>query len=364
MSASRLEKYENEYSNMSRTKKNQPIYNSTDIGELSRIKTNTNVSVISDAQKEIDINKIKNYLKALNNEENESKRRVSLELPEEEPEVVERKEEKDYDINSVLERARVNREVDYEENRHRKINNSQTQIDILKNIKIREQEMAEGDPDVTGPIDELNTEEKTIVELIQDIQKHGGSKKDLFEDLMGDDDTETKVMGMADKEKELRDTLLSITQDLESVKIPDNEFTQEIGIVKEKIKNKNGDEDSEVQVDSDGETDEEEAETTDASINLSELEGTIESTMDTTMTSTKEMDLDDTTTDTVPKITTIDKSFYTNSMTFNKSDFEGFEDLEKSSSGTFPKIAIAIIVVMLLITIFLILNFVLDWNII
>ena len=368
MSASRLEKYENEYSNMSRTKKNQPIYNSTDIGELSRIKTNTNVSVISDAQKEIDINKIKNYLKALNNEENESKRRVSLELPEEEPEVVERKEEKDYDINSVLERARVNREVDYEENRHRKINNSQTQIDILKNIKIREQEMAEGDPDVTGPIDELNTEEKTIVELIQDIQKHGGSKKDLFEDLMSDDDTETKVMGMADKEKELRDTLLSITQDLESVKIPDNEFTQEIEIVKEKIKNSNDEEEPEVQEDKDNESAEDTAEVSDASIDLSELEGTIESTMDTTldttMTSTTEMDLDDATTDTVPKITTIDKSFYTNSMTFNKSDFEGFEDLEKSSSGAFPKVAIAIIVVMLLITVFLILNFVLDWNII
>ena len=90
----------------------------------------------------------------------------------------------------------------------------------------------------------------------------------------------------------------------------------------------------------------------------------MDTTLDTTMTSTTEMDLDDATTDTVPKITTIDKSFYTNSMTFNKSDFEGFEDLEKSSSGAFPKVAIAIIVVMLLITVFLILNFVLDWNII
>ena len=147
-----MEKYEKEYENMSRTKKNQSIYNSTDMGELSRLKTNTNVSVISDAQKEIDIEKIKKYLSTLDNDEKES-RRVSLELPKEEPQVVERLEEKDYDINSVLERARGNREVDYEENRYRKINNSQTQIDILKSIKIKEQAAEEEDPDITGPID-------------------------------------------------------------------------------------------------------------------------------------------------------------------------------------------------------------------
>ena len=73
--------------------------------------------------------------------------------------------------------------------------------------------------------------------------------------------------------------------------------------------------------------------------------------------------IDESLTETTPRISTIDKSFYTNSMTFNKSDFEGFEDLESSTSGSFSKIAIVIIVIMLLVTIFLILNFILDWNI-
>ena len=352
-----MEKYENEYSNMSRTKRNQKIYNSTDIGELSRIRTNNNVSIISDAQKEIDVEKIRSYLKAHSGEDGEVKRRVSLELPEEEPEVVERKEEKDYDINAVLERARGKREIDYEENRHRKINNSQEQIDILKSIKIREEAELEEDPDVTGPIDELNTKEKTIVELIQDIQNKGGSKKELFEDLMGSDDDGTVVMGMADKEKELKDTLLSITRDLEDAIIPDNDFTQEINLEKESIKQK--EENKEVE-----ET--EEFEKTE-SLDKDEQEED-----DTTLTSDlKELDelsdtesFSDDTTSTSPKIDTIDKSFYTNSMTFNKSDFEGFEDLENSSSGVFSKIAIVVIVIMLLITIFLILNFILDWNII
>ncbi len=343
-----MEKYEKEYENMSRTKRNQGIYNSTDMGELTRLKTNTNVSVISDAQKEIDIEKIKKYLSSIDNEEKES-RRVSLELPKEEPKTVERLEEKDYDINSVLERARGNREVDYEENRYRKINNSQTQIDILKSIKIKEQASEEEDPDITGPIDELNTEEKTIVELIQDIQSHGSKKKDLFEDLMGNEEEETVVMGMADKEEELRDTLLSITQDLENAIIPGNDFTQEINIEKENIKNAKVEEDLEdieENVDNDDAEDEEE----------------LEETNDYTNTNTN---LEDALTQTSPKISTIDKSFYTNSMTFNKSDFEGFEDLEKSAStSVFAKIAIVLIIIMLIATIFLILNFVLDWNII
>ena len=343
-----MEKYEKEYENMSRTKKNQSIYNSTDMGELSRLKTNTNVSVISDAQKEIDIEKIKKYLSTLDNDEKES-RRVSLELPKEEPQVVERLEEKDYDINSVLERARGNREVDYEENRYRKINNSQTQIDILKSIKIKEQAAEEEDPDITGPIDELNTEEKTIVELIQDIQSHGSKKKDLFEDLMGNEEEETVVMGMADKEDELRDTLLSITQDLEDAIIPGNDFTQEINIEKENIKNAKAEEDLDdikdlEDIEEDSEEDEE----------------NLEETNDYTNTNTN---LEDALTQTSPKISTIDKSFYTNSMTFNKSDFEGFEDLEKDASSPFSKIAIVVIIIMLLVTVFLILNFILDWNI-
>ena len=349
-----MEKYDSEYTNMSRTKRNQKIYNSTDIGELSRIRTNTNVSVISDAQKEIDVEKIRNYLKTHNSDDVETKRRVSLELPEEDTEVVQRREEKDYDINSVLERARGNREVDYEENRYRKINNTQTQIDILKSIKIKEQESQEDDPDITGPIDELNTEEKTIVELIQDIQSHGSKKKDLFEDLMGNEEEETVVMGMADKEDELRDTLLSITRDLEDAIIPDSDFTQEINLEKENLKNSKDDDIEDAE--------DFEEETRDVKVSQEDIDD--EETEEYENTDTNiDTSVDEALTETTPRISTIDKSFYTNSMTFNKSDFEGFEDLENSSSGSFSKIAIIIIVIMLLVTIFLILNFILDWNI-
>ncbi len=317
---SRMEKYETvSLDNMSRTKRNQQIYNSTDMSDLSRIKTNTNVSVISDAPKEIDIEKIKNYINSMNDETEEKKKRVSLELPKEEKVVIERKEEKDYDINSVLARARDSREVDYEEDRHRKLSN--TQIDILKSIKIKEEKTEEQDDDLTGPIDELNTEEKTIVDLIQNIQSHGkkSNKKDLFEDLMADNDN-TVVMAPINDEvnkENLKEALLDITQNLESIKEPENDFTHEIKQETEVLKKQK----------------------------LAELDENIDKT------------------DNAPRITEIDKTFYTNSMSFNKKDFEGYDDEEEGGGGVFTKIAIFLIVIMLLATVFLILNFIFDWNI-
>ena len=320
-----MEKYENNsLESMSRTRRNQDIYNVSDMSELSRIKTNTNVSVIADASKEIDIEKIKKYIENMNDDSAEHKKRISIELPEEQKEEAKEKVEKDYDINSVLERARGKRETDYELERHRKLNSNG--YDILKSIQIKEESI---DEDKTAPIDELNTQEKTIVELIQNIQNNNtqgtnGTKKeeteDLFGELMGKSEN-TVVMAPIDNEdankENIKEALLSITKDLETIKDSLNDDTQA------KITN--------------------EAEMNDES-NQQNLEK-----------NSQEQDN-----------IVADKSFYTNSLSFNKTDFEGFEDLEKKSKkgNVFAKIAITLIILMLLATIFLILNFLLDWNII
>ena len=76
---SRMEKYEDEHmENMSRAVRNKKIYSSLDFDDLSRIKTNDNVSVISDAEKEIDIEKIKNYINSMDEEKPEKRKRISL----------------------------------------------------------------------------------------------------------------------------------------------------------------------------------------------------------------------------------------------------------------------------------------------
>ena len=323
--SSRMDKYDSVGSGeFSRTTRNKHIYSSNDLTELSRITTNTNVSIISDAPKSIDLDKIRSYLEK--NDDRDEYKRISLELPKEEEVVIVRKEEKDYDIKSVLDRAKSRREISYEEDRHRKLNN--TQIDILKSIRIKEKTISKRNEELTSPIDELNTEEKTLVDLIQNIQKGKpietkDNDNDLFAELMGELD-DTMVMGQKEEisKEELKEMLLDMTQNLEKIKEPENNFTQEINLEKMKL----SDDDEEYDEEYEEEISEEDA----------------------------------------PQITEVDKSFYTNSIMFDKNDFEGFEELEKESkkSSFFAKFAVLLVILMLIATVVVILNFVFDLNII
>lgn len=328
---SRMDKYDYEpIENMSRSVRNKKIYNSIDFDDLSKIKTNNNVSIISDADKAIDIEKIKRYINAnsVDSEKEEKRKRLSLELPKEEKEEVVRKEQRDYDVNTVLERARDKREIDYETERHRKLNS--TQYDILKNLKIEENDLEESN--ISDEKDaKLNTEEKTIVDLIQTISINSKNNKnesdDLLQDLIGDNENTMvlpSIENNANKEV-LKETLLDITQDLEKIIQPVTDLTEELVIEKEKLKD----------------------------ITSIDRKNSDVETMDNIDTNEEQT-------------TEIEKSFFTNSMSFSKKDFEGFEDLEKDvkKSNVFVKIIIALIIIMLLGTIFIILNYVLDLKII
>lgn len=333
---SRMEKYEDEHvENMSRAARNKRIYSSLDFDDLSRIKTNDNVSVISDAEKEIDIEKIKNYINSMNEEKSERKKRISLEIPTEDYQEEIKEEERDYDINSVLERAKDKRETDYEIDRHRKLNS--TQYDILKSIKITEESSDE--PSFDNEDAQLNTQEKTIVDLIQTIsinskntKEEKSEKNDLLQDLIGNNEN-TVVMApiSEDTNKEtLKEELENMTQDLERIKQPINDLTQDLILEKEKLKKLSPEE-----INNQNTDDEDKSE-------------------DNVEDKTEEFENSQ-----------IEKSFFTNSMSFSKKDFEGFEDLEKDmkKSSTFTKIAIFLIIIMLLGTIFIILNYVLDLKI-
>ena len=56
----------------------------------------------------------------------------------------------------------------------------------------------------------------------------------------------------------------------------------------------------------------------------------------------------------------IDDSFYTNSMTFDKKDFEGFEELEKSvkKNGVLSTIMIILLVIFIIVTLVVMANYV------
>lgn len=277
-----MERYDNitpdlNSNNYSRVNKNTSLYEDVKRSELSRVKNNTNVRIIEQNGKTIDLEKIRKYINEVNNEPR-SKRNV-LSIPKEEKTIESKPTpEKVYDINSVLEKARSGREVEYSSERYKKVRSDE--YDILSKIKMYE--------DVKEDIDEtpeLNTEEKTIVDLINTVTVHKGDLN-LLEELMGEGET-TKPISEEQKDLSFKDVI-------------DKETTSE-SLISEKVMNENT----------------KEFEKTKELVNLKE------------------------------KMTDIDNSFYTSSMKFNKDDFEGFEELEKSvKKGSFFKVILIIILVL------------------
>lgn len=277
-----MERYDNitpdlNCNNYSRVNKNTSLYEDVKRSELSRVKNNTNVRIIEQNGKTIDLEKIRKYINEVNNEPR-SKRSV-LSIPKEEKTIESKPTpEKVYDINSVLEKARSGREVEYSSERYKKVRSDE--YDILSKIKMYE--------DVKEDIDEtpeLNTEEKTIVDLINTVTVHKGDLN-LLEELMGEGET-TKPISEEQKDLSFKDVI-------------DKETTSE-SLISEKVMDENT----------------KEFEKTKELVNLKE------------------------------KMTDIDNSFYTSSMKFNKDDFEGFEELEKSvKKGSFFKVVLIIILVL------------------
>jgi|GEM_PF-3520371 hypothetical protein len=277
-----MERYDNitpdlNSNNYSRVNKNTSLYEDVKRSELSRVNNNTNVRIIEQNGKTIDLEKIRKYINEVNNEPR-SKRSV-LSIPKEEKTIESKPTpEKVYDINSVLEKARSGREVEYSSERYKKVRSDE--YDILSKIKMYE--------DVKEDIDEtpeLNTEEKTIVDLINTVTVHKGDLN-LLEELMGEGET-TKPISEEQKDLSFKDVI-------------DKETTSE-SLISEKVMDENT----------------KEFEKTKELVNLKE------------------------------KMTDIDNSFYTSSMKFNKDDFEGFEELEKSvKKGSFFKVILIIILVL------------------
>lgn len=277
-----MERYDNitpdlNSTNYSRVNKNTSLYEDVKRSELSRVNNNTNVRIIEQNGKTIDLEKIRKYINEVNNEPR-SKRSV-LSIPKEEKTIESKPTpEKVYDINSVLEKARSGREVEYSSERYKKVRSDE--YDILSKIK-----MYEDVKDDISDTPELNTEEKTIVDLINTVTVHKGDLN-LLEELMGEGET-TKPISEEQKDLSFKDVI-------------DKETTSE-SLISEKVMNENT----------------KEFEKTKELVNLKE------------------------------KMTDIDNSFYTSSMKFNKDDFEGFEELEKSvKKGSFFKVILIIILVL------------------
>ncbi len=205
---------ENKYSNnvgMSRVAKNDDLYKQINNSELDNFNVRSNATVIGNQEREIDVEQIK---KILDKRYNSAPKRRSIRIEERPHEnIISDEPTKEYDLTKVLEKAKDEKVETYEENRAKKLRN--TQYNILSNLNIdgeEKEEVKEATPE-ENLMNLINT--ITINEAKKLEEKNSNSNDidplDILSDLKGDDDTQvyesmetevTKITEIKEKEKE------------------------------------------------------------------------------------------------------------------------------------------------------------------
>ena len=178
---SRSEKYYDEDTKVyqSRTSRNSNLYKEINKSELNDFNIASNAKVIGENDSNsVNVDKLKEILEK-NYHDIPKRREVKL-VPEVEEPSLELEETKEYDINAILEKAREEKEVDYEKERLKKLRD--TQYDILKNLNVEEE------PRETKAAGDKTKEE--LLELINTITENEIHKTkldplDILTDLKG-----------------------------------------------------------------------------------------------------------------------------------------------------------------------------------
>lgn len=233
---SRMEKYYNSETSIentielpSRSSKNKELYKEVSNKELEGFDVNSNSTILNDnINNRVDIDQIKEML---DRQYRELPKNKSIGDSETEIGTISLDETREYDINSILAASHKEREKNYEEERLKKLRN--TQVDILKELDCVKQENEKLiDEDIVPSPEELEKmkshrakEEKRLRELIDTItakeliseeEKKELDPLDLLSDLRGDDDS-TKVLGMIEEDKnEEKEEDSFITEEIKS----------------------------------------------------------------------------------------------------------------------------------------------------
>ncbi len=274
-----------------RTAKNNELYEEIKKSELENFDIGSNAKVIGSNESQIDINKLKDILEK--NYQDVPKRRRSLQLDIKDDEEIELEKTREYDINAILEKAREEKEVDYQQERLKKVRD--TQYDILKNLEL---DSFENKPKAAD-----NKTKDELIDLIQTINLNETQCKTMK--ILKEEEKNKDDQSASEKELDPLDILNDLRGDENTVVAGAKEFDEALKEEKEK-KEKAEKEKMEI---------------------------------------AKALDED------------IDNSFYTNSMSFNKKDFAEFDDLEESkASRIIIKILIIVVLLAIIFGVVIFLN--------
>lgn len=201
----RMEKYYDEENNniALREQKNLKLYENINDYEVDDYKIETNATVLDNNAKNIDVEKIKKILDTKYNKQPKRRSIVVDESDYEEPNIS-LDETREYDINAILERARSEKEVDYEKERLKKIRD--TQYDILNSLDIEGEEKEEEESHENHELmDLINTITAKELEVKESKKEKDLDPLDILTDLKGSDDT-VVVDGIHEEEESANET--------------------------------------------------------------------------------------------------------------------------------------------------------------
>lgn len=175
-----------------RTAKNKELYNNMKTSDLDNFNIGSNAKVIGDNDSHIDIDRIKEILEK-NYQDTPKRRSIKFEVTDEGEFELEKTRE--YDINAILEKAREEKEVDYQAERLKKVRD--TQYDILKsleldtqnNVKNNEKDAKEELLELINTINLNEKQKKAIHQTMLEEDVDDLDPLDILSDLRGDENT-------------------------------------------------------------------------------------------------------------------------------------------------------------------------------
>jgi len=190
----RMDKYTETPNLKSRSERNKDLYEKIKNADIEKFDIHSNATLLDSDVDSIDVNKIKDMLDRKYRTEYDKK--ISLERDFDEKEEEKIVDTKEYDINVILEQARKVQNVDYDQERLKKIHD--TQYDILKNLNLESgEEIEETDDNIMNLINTI-----TALEMKHKEEKGNTTTAlDLLTEL-SDNDSESVYKTMElDKEK-------------------------------------------------------------------------------------------------------------------------------------------------------------------
>jgi len=317
----------------SRLQRNQELYKQVSSLDIEGFDMNSNSKVLDSNVSDIDIDDVKEILEEQYHENPRNKGlgdTDEINLPK-----INLDETREYDINAILEKAKAEKEINYEEDRHRKVN------DVLKDIEEytkRAKKSPEEDTSMAGVsseeelqtlIDTINAKE--LIDEEESLEVTGDMDPlDLLSDLKGDDDN-TKVLGQLTEELGLTEDL-GLTEETDELSPEDLEALSELG-----------DDDTEEIIVEEVEEEEPEEDSTE------EQEIVEEDTLEQPVVEEEKVDKKESKREKKKKekALKLENSFIGKTNQFNQEDFDDFDDLKEDMKITKVIIRILVIIIVL-----------------